>query len=161
MSPRGRILDWATAIVLAIGIVASIPMLPVIVVGWVVLTVRSPVGRTGMMAAIRSAADRAAPGTLEGFSGTVLFPIVVAGWFLIALVAFGLMIGDGAKAQIDHPDTILALAVFLGLFIGPTFLAYRSMHPEIAREPFSDWLGRGSARVGVPLVTWIACCWLA
>ena len=161
MPLRGRIVDWATAIVVALGIVASIPMIPILAIGLVVLVVRFRSPRFGRryIGATQAAAEEAAPGKLEGFNGAVLFPLVVAGWFLIALIAFGLMIGD--PDRFGRGTTSVGLVLGACLFIGPTFVAYRSMHPEIAGVPLDEWLGsRNYGRVGVPIVTWIACCWL-
>ncbi len=158
MPLRGRIVSWATAIVVAIGIVASIPMIPVVAIGWLVLILRSPTGGIATIRATRGAAEDAS-GELEGFNGALLFPMVVAGWLLIAFVAFGITLGYPARPG----GGALAIGLVLGacLFVGPTLLAYWSMHPEIAGVPFGEWLGsREYGRVGVPLVTWIACCWL-
>jgi hypothetical protein len=159
LSTRDRVLDWVTAIVVAAGVVASIPMLPILLIGWLVIMSRSPGGGIAIIRGTRSAAEEGAPGTLEGFNGALVFPMVVAGWFLIALIPIGLLSGDPARPSGSAP----ALGLVFGtcVFVGPTFVAYRSMHPEIAGVPFSEWLGsREYGRLGVPLVTWIACCWL-
>ena len=159
MSVRSRVLDWAVAIIVAVGVVASIPMIPLVAVGWLVLSARSPLlGRTAVTAT-REAADDASSGKLQGFNGALLFPMVVAGWFLIALLVFGLTVGDE-----DHRSggsTALGLALFLVILVVPTFLCYRSMNPKIAEVPLTEWLGsRNFGQVGIPLVTWAACVWL-
>jgi hypothetical protein len=159
MSLRGRMVDRATAVVVAVGVVASIPMIPILIIGWLLLIVRSPAGGFGLgvVGATRAAAEEAAPGKLEGFNGALLFPIVGAGWFLIALIVGGLL-GSGDLTRSDDGAPGVGLVVGTCLFIGPTLLAYRSMYPATHLD---EWLGsRQYGRMGIPLVTWIAACWL-
>jgi hypothetical protein len=159
MSVRSRVLDWAVAIIVAVGVVASIPMIPLVAVGWLILWVRSPMGGWGVVNTTRAAANEASSGKLQGFSGAVLFPMVVAGWFLIALLVFGLTVGD--EGDRSGGRSAVGLALFLIVLIVPTFLCYRSMNPKIAEVPLTEWLGsRNFGQVGIPLVTWAACVWL-
>ena len=103
------------------------------------------------MGTVSTAAEGAAPGKLEGFNGALLFPMVIAGWLLIAFVALGLVYEGGGSEG-------LALLLFLCVLIGPTLLVYRSMYPA---RPLDEWLGsRDVGRVGVPLAIWFVICWL-
>ncbi len=159
MSSGARILDWVTAVSVALGIVASIPMLPVLIIGWAVLWVRSPAAGLGLFRATPTVVGRATRGRLEGFNSTLLFPMVVAGWFLIAMLAFGVVIGEPAQREVGR--TNIGFLLFLVMFIGPPFLAYRSMYPEISGVPFDEWLGsRNVGWIGVLIIAWIAGVWL-
>ena len=158
-SLRGRVLDWTTAIVVAIGVVASIPMVPILLIALLVMAVRSPGLGSRMFGAVSGASGLSARGRVEGFPGALLFPLVVLGWMLIALLAGGVVAGgfntgDGG----GHPSGQPAIGLLLGLvlLVCPTFLVYRSMYPEISEVPFDEWLGGRRPRLGVGLLLWIA-----
>lgn len=147
-SRRERIYDWIVSGLVAIGIVASIPTIPLLVIAWIGLALRSPGGVYGTARAASNTLRSTAPGRLEGFSGRMLFPIVAAGWLLIGLLAVG-VIGTDVPAR--------AWTVFFVIVIVPTFLVYRSMHPEMARVPIGEWLARQRpGPVGIVLLTWVA-----
>lgn len=151
-SLRARVADWTVAILVAIGLVASIPMLPILLVGLVFMAIRSP-GAPVLIAT--QVADRSGTGRLEGFSGRYLFPMVTAGWLLICLVVTGIIAGDpnGSGTR----NTGLAWVVGVTLFLGVTFTVYRSMHRSIREVPFDEWLGgRRPGPVGIVLLIWIA-----
>jgi len=147
-SMRGRILGWTIAIVVLLGVVASIPMIPIVMIGWFMAPSSFP--------ATQQAAGVGAPGKLAGFSGALLFPIVAAGWLLIAFLGAGFVGGGFTGPGTGIPG--LAWVAFLCLFIGPTLLVYRSIHPEIAGVPFDEWLGsRRPGPIGIAVLAWFAC----
>jgi hypothetical protein len=124
-------------------------MIPLLIIAWAMLVFRSSGAGLGTAFGTGRVIGNTARGELFGISSRILFPVVVAGWFLIALVVGGLA---------SERTPVLGWIAGLALLVVPTLLVYRSMHPEIASVPFDEWLGGLRPGVfGVTLLTWIAC----